>query len=41
MFEENFRHYADGVSAEVRSSGPVVTGQVDTAGLRFSKPGEG
>jgi phosphoenolpyruvate carboxykinase (ATP) len=41
MFAENFRYYADGVAPEVASAGPIVTGEVDTSELRFSKPGEG
>jgi phosphoenolpyruvate carboxykinase (ATP) len=41
MFAENFKYYADGVSPEVATAGPIVSGEVDTSELRFSKPGEG
>ena len=41
MFAENFKYYADGVAPEVAAAGPIVSGDVDTSELRFSKPGEG
>jgi phosphoenolpyruvate carboxykinase (ATP) len=41
MFAENFKYYADGVAPAVAAAGPVVSGEVDTSNLRFSKPGEG
>ena len=41
MFAENFKYYADGITADVANAGPIVAGDVDTSGLRFSKPGEG
>jgi phosphoenolpyruvate carboxykinase (ATP) len=41
MFAENFKYYADGVTEEVATAGPVVPDNVDTSNLKFSKPGEG
>jgi phosphoenolpyruvate carboxykinase (ATP) len=41
MFEENFRYYADGVSEEIRTAGPVDVGNVDLGDFKLSKPGEG
>jgi phosphoenolpyruvate carboxykinase (ATP) len=41
MFAENFKHYADGVTPEVATAGPIVPKDVDTSNLKFSKPGEG
>ena len=41
MFAANFATYADGVSAAVRSAGPVVPPDVSTDGLPRSSAGEG
>ncbi len=41
MFHANFAYYAQGVSDEIRTAGPIDVGDVDLGNFKFSKPGEG